>query len=161
MTAMVTQRSGRGGLEGFRKSWLCGDCGASNVVACRECEDCGQVRGSSAPRTSQSFALNNQGNGSVVNNVMVVGGNVDNGEEHYHIPQQTVQAEPEYEYRMLPQKAIDCHCPDERPMSNAEKALVLGTNVAVWSSVFVLVPAALFFIFLIGAGIAQILRVVP
>jgi hypothetical protein len=33
--------------------------------------------------------------------------------------------------------------------------------VATWASVFVLVPAAIFFIWLAAAGISQILRVVP
>ncbi len=158
MTAMVTQRAG--GLEAFRKSWTCGDCGGRSSVAERECGDCGQVRGSSAPRTSQSFALNNQGNGSVVNNVLVVGGNVDNGEEHYHLPEQHAAApEPAYEYRMVPQVQPVYQMP--RQLTGGEKALITGANVATWASVFVLVPAAMFFVFLLVAGLAQLGHAIP
>ena len=155
MTAMVTQRRG---LDALRKSWICCDCGGSSPVGSRECEDCGQVRGSSAPRTSQSVALNNQGNGTVNNNVLVIGGDMDNGRDHYDVaPQpayerQPAQVRPQYE---------PAYTPAARQLTGGEKLLVAGTNVAIWSSVFVLVPAALFIVFLLAAGLAQIARVVP
>ncbi len=156
MTAMLTQRNG--GLDVLRKSWLCGDCGGRSPVSERECVDCGQTRGSSAPRTSQSFGLNNQGNGSVVNNVLVVGGDMDNSEEHYHLPEQMAAPELRFEYRLVPQQP--CYH-EPRQLTSGERTLIAGANVATWASVFVLVPAALFFMFLVVAGLAQVARVVP
>lgn len=156
MTAMVTQRSG---LDAFRKSWICGDCGGSSSVGSRECEDCGQTRGSSAPRTSQSVALSQNGNGSVHNNVLVIGGNMDNGREVYHIAQQEPDPEPQYAYS-APQQFCP-PAPAPRQLTGGEKMLIAGANVATWASVFVLVPAALFFIWLFAAGISQVVRVWP
>jgi hypothetical protein len=155
MTAMVTQRSG---LDAFRKSWICGDCGGSSSVGSRECEDCGQVRGQSAPRASQSVALSQNGNGSVVNNVLVVGGDMDNGRDYYDVAPQASFEPPQSQVRPQYEPA---YTPAARQLTGGEKLLVAGTNVAIWSSVFVLVPAAIFMIWLLAAGLSQIARVVP
>jgi hypothetical protein len=158
MTAMTTQRSG---LEAFRKSWICGDCGGSNAVAVRECEDCGQVRGTSAPRTAQSFALNNQGNGSVVNNVLVVGGDMAAGREVYHIAQQEEEPEPAPAPRYAYQAPAPYYPPAPYQLTSGSSGLAKGAEVAKWVSAFIIVPIAFFFIWFIYAGIQQILRVVP
>lgn len=157
MTAMVTKRAS--GLEAFRKSWICGDCGCASPVSEEECVSCGQIRGARSPRNVQNVAMNNQGNGVVNNNVLIVGGDLDASDEHYHM----VQSEPEqWAYSIVPQHGygvVGDGVP--RQLTAGEKALIAGANVATWASVFVLVPAALFFIFLAVAGFAQIARVIP
>jgi len=157
MTAMTTQR---GGLAGLRKNWFCGDCGNKNALAAQECDACGTVRGSTTPGLTQSFALNNQGNGSVVNNVLVVGGDMAAGREVYHIAAQE-QEEPEPTPRYAYQAPAPWYPPAQVPqLTSGRTGLEKAAEVSKWVSAFIIVPFVFFMIWFIYAGFQQLARVV-
>ncbi len=144
-------------LERFRKTWICTSCGAVSPTTTSDCEDCDQPRGSGRAKPAQAAILNNHGNGSVQNNVLIVGSDMDNRRETYHVPEAAassggwVQAsDVEDEAEQLP------------PYRTAgERALIAGTNVAIWGSAGVIIVGLIFMIGLLALGVNQIMRVIP